>query len=59
MYAVSALTLAREAGFDVPDDRMAKAVSFLRDGLFRKEGTDGTIRVDQEYACTISLPTRG
>jgi alpha-2-macroglobulin len=37
MYAMSALTMAREAGFDIPEDRMAKAVSFLREGLFGKE----------------------
>jgi uncharacterized protein YfaS (alpha-2-macroglobulin family) len=42
MYAMSALTLAREAGFDVPQDRMDKAVSFLRDGLFKKELPDSS-----------------
>ncbi len=40
MYATSALTLAREAGFDVPKDRMDKAISYLRDGIFRREGPD-------------------
>jgi alpha-2-macroglobulin len=40
MYAMSALTLAREAGFDVPDDRMAKAVSYVREGLFGKESRE-------------------
>jgi hypothetical protein len=49
MYAVSALTLARQGGFDVPGDRMDKAVSFVRDGLFKKEGTDG-FSWTKEYA---------
>src|SRR5208283_5140402 len=34
MYAISALTLAGEGGFDVPKDRIDKAVGFLRTGLF-------------------------
>ncbi|MBM3300727.1 MAG: hypothetical protein FJY85_12330 [Deltaproteobacteria bacterium] len=49
MYAMSALTLAREAGLDVPKDRMDKAVSFLRAGLFTSERTD-EYRWTKEYA---------
>ena len=40
MYAVYALTLAREAGFEVPEERLDKALGFLREGLFTKEGPD-------------------
>jgi uncharacterized protein YfaS (alpha-2-macroglobulin family) len=49
MYAVSALTLAREAGLEVPKDRMEKAVSYLRDGLFTS-GRDDGYKWTKEYA---------
>jgi uncharacterized protein YfaS (alpha-2-macroglobulin family) len=38
MYATLALTLAREAGFEVPKDRMDKGIAYVRDGLYRKDG---------------------
>ncbi|MBI4965867.1 MAG: hypothetical protein HY913_21495 [Desulfomonile tiedjei] len=40
MYATFALTAAREAGFDVPADRMDLAMKFLRGSLFEEKGTD-------------------
>jgi len=40
MYATFALTAAREAGYDVPTDRMNLAMKFLRESLFEEKGTD-------------------
>jgi len=42
MYAIFAITLARDAGFDVPQERLEKAVSYLRDGLLNKGATDAS-----------------
>jgi alpha-2-macroglobulin len=51
MYAVSALTLARQAGLDVPEDRMDNAVSYVRGGLHREEGPD----MDRDHAWTTEF----
>lgn len=40
LYATFALTLARDAGFEVPDNRFSLALRYLRDNLFGKSGTD-------------------
>ena len=50
MYAVSALTLAREGGFEAPKERMDKAVEFLRTGLFNKGDGTHTYAWTKEYA---------
>lgn len=40
MYATFALSTAKQAGYDVSDARMKKALQYLRDGLFKKS-SDG------------------
>ena len=37
VYAAFALTEARSAGYDVPEDRWEKALQFIKENLFRKD----------------------
>ncbi len=41
MYATFALIEARQAGLKVPEERLKAALSYIRDGVFKKEDTNG------------------